>query len=216
MSIYKTLFETQENKLKTGIIGMIFITSILAGVFYYEANAIDVAKLDDLQNLEIGGVGQNLKLKGVITEKTEAGTTNENSEDEETFEILEDIERLFFVNCTLTWEDESSNYRFGTNAPDHLGLKLIDPNGKTIDEQQPTPNPQGGTGEVSVSSGRIDYEVKEYEENNIGTWRAVVVVGDCGEDSAQIPILGFRETEDTGNAWTLTISYTKLVEKEDN
>ena len=132
-SIYKTLFETQENKLKTGIIGMIFITGMLAGVFYYEANAIKTKDLDELQGL----VDDGAKPKGVIKEMLGResfpdGYTSENSETENTLTI--ENEMLFEVSCSLTWTDEDSNYPGGTNDPDEFKVLIQAPNGEVLDE----------------------------------------------------------------------------------
>ena len=55
MSLYKTLFETQENKLKVGIGGMVIITLMLAGVFSYEAGAVAVMGLEDIEIIQATG-----------------------------------------------------------------------------------------------------------------------------------------------------------------
>ena len=122
MSIYKTLFEKPENKLKTGLIGMIIITSILAGVFKYEADAIEVTDLAELQDIILRGGTGNHELVGMEFMDSVSDYTAENSVTSFSFTV--DVEMLVGVACDLDWEDEASQYFQGTNEPDTFSITL--------------------------------------------------------------------------------------------
>jgi hypothetical protein len=201
MSLYKTLFETPENKWKTGIGGMFLITILLGVVFNYEAGAISVIDETELANLTANiGSGSTMELQSFEEVKTESGYVQENS----FIDVPETIERdkLQTVECRLTWTDEPSQYFQGTNEPDELGITIIAPNGEESDTDSST----GGS--VSVSFQLPDYEEdKEFEEKYMGEWTFRVEAGNCGDDSSR---LGFRTTADNGNDWNLEYSYTYM------
>jgi len=117
MSIYKILFETPENKWKTGLVGMVFITILLAGVFNFEAGATSVISEEELAKIAIGfQTGVTEDLVQFIDTRSETGHTQENSY----IEIPFTIEKLMLVevSCNLNWQDEDSQYLRGTNEPD--------------------------------------------------------------------------------------------------
>jgi hypothetical protein len=201
-NLYKTLFETPENKLKTGIVGMVFITALLAMVFYFEASAIKVTDLDALQtDFMLGGGEQGGNLV-VFTDPGDSisGYTNENQETDETVTI--ETERLVEITCTLTWQDEGSSYFQGTNDPDEFQVSIIAPNDETLAESS-----LSSSGSASATATLPDYNEKDFEDNYLGSWTLLVTAGNCGDDSAFLPILGLRTTADTGNAWTLSYSF---------
>jgi hypothetical protein len=207
MSLYKTLFETQENKFKTGIIGMIIITASLAGVFYYEAEAIEVKDLSDFGDIVISGGKKEVELEVAFFEESKTDYTNENSETKIIINIEEEM--LTGVKCSLSWTDESSDYQFGTNEPDEFQVIIEAPNGETWDSGIST------SGSVQTASKIPKYDESDFEENYIGEWTIIVEAGNCGDDSALLPFGGFRTTEDTGNGWTLTYSYIYMKEVEE-
>lgn len=174
---------------------MIFITVILAGVFYVEAQA-DVANLDELQGLvEEGG-----KPEGELVEKTVRGSETGNTNENDMSEIDLTIEQIMLteVSCTLTWQDDGSSYFRGTNDPDYFKVSIQAPNGEILDDSD-----LSSTGSVTATA-RLDYEESDFEENYVGTWAILVEAGECGDDHAPG---GFRTTSDTGNEWTLSITY---------
>ena len=65
------------------------------------------------------------------------------------------------------------------------------------------------SGSAQVSTGPIDNQQNDFEENFIGEWMIVVEAGDCGDDYARF---GVRSTPDTGNDWSLEISITYMGE----
>ena len=209
MSLYKTLFEKQENKLKTGIVGITIITMMLAVVFHIEASAPNIKNLDDLTaDIGLGGGGKSFVEQVVNGEANDY--TQENDHTDVTFDIGKDKPRLKWVNCSLSWQDEDSQYLSGTNEPDNFKVSIIGPQEEVLAESE-----ESASGPVTASI-KLDYEKEEdFEEKFLGTWTIRVSAGDCGDDSARVPLLGLRTTTDDGNAWSLEYSYTYLVEKED-
>jgi hypothetical protein len=141
----------------------------------------------------------------------------ENSQDEVTFEILEEeYKRLIHVNCSLTWDDDPSQYLAGTNEPDEFKVAIIAPNGDTVAESSMTSNSEGGSGIVRASSPRLDYTEEDFKDNYFGIWTIQIEAGDCGDDYARPNLFGIvRSTSDTGNEWTLNYTITHLVEDEE-
>ena len=190
MSLYKTLFETPENKWKTGIGGMIIITILLGGVFNYEAGAISVIDEAELAALTGSiGSGTTMELQSFKVADSESGYVQENANIDVPVTI--DKEKLTNVECRLTWTDELTSFFQGTNAPDELGITIIAPNGEESDTDSDT----GGA--VSTSFQLPNYEQdKEFDEKYIGEWIFRVEAGNCGDDSSRF---GLRTTADNGN-----------------
>jgi hypothetical protein len=207
MSLYKALFETQENKFKTGIIGMIIITASLAGVFYYEAEAIDVQDLNEFKDIVISGGKKEVELEEAFFEETKTDYTSENSETKIKVKIEEEM--LTCVKCSLRWTDEDSDYQFGTNEPDEFQVIIQAPNGDTWESGIST------SGSAQTASKIPNYDESDFEDNYIGDWTIIVEAGNCGDDSALLPFGGLRTTEDSGNGWTLTYSYIYMREVEE-
>ena len=202
--LYKTLFEKKENKLITGIVGMVFITTLLGIVFYFEANAISVVNLDDLPVDFMQGGGSGGELAEFTTKGPSlTGYTNENEETDESITI--EIEKLVEITCKLVWQDEDSNYQLGTNEPDEFQVSIIAPNNEILAESGVI-----SSGTVSTTAILPDYTENDFADNYIGSWTIRVTAGNCGDDSAMIPIFGLRTTPDTGNDWTLEYSYIYL------
>jgi dipeptide/tripeptide permease len=142
-----------------------------------------------------------------VFEDSDSGYTNENNQADVQFEIPELNYRLSWVNCTLTWQDEGSNYFQGTNEPDEFKIILINPNGDTLGESA-----LSTSGTISLNTP-LNHSDENFKEEHTGTWMIVVEAGTCGDDSAFIPLLGLRVTEDMGNVWSLEYSYTYYLEK---
>lgn len=205
MSIYKTLFETQENKMKTGIVGMIIITIMLAGVFRFEASAIDAISEEEL-NLMTSEMESGVELELVDFEFIDNtnGHTNENSETD--FPVTIDYEKLKEVSCTLTWTDEGTSFFRGTNEPDEFQLSIIAPNDEVVAESD-----LSSTSPISATATLPDFNEEDFVENYVGSWIIRVEAGDCGDDHSRF---GLRSTADTGNDWDLEYSYEYKEEVE--
>jgi MFS family permease len=189
------IFRVFDNKIMSFIplliIPIILFTSFSFGTFNY------IGPEEDEEE-----VGPIFEWGEIST--TESGYTSENNQADVQFEIPEENYRLSWINCTLTWQDESSSFFRGTNRPDEFKLTLINPNGDTISESSMS------TSESVSLTTAIDLE-ENLQEDLMGTWIIVVEAGNCGDDFA---IGGFRSSSDDGNDWSLEYSYTFLQESQ--
>lgn len=203
MDFYKTWFETQENKWKTGFVGMIIISIMLAAVFNHEANATPVIDEEELLQItqSIATGGSSGEWREAIGTGTASGYTDEQDSTDEVVNI--DQETLTEVSCTLRWNDESSQYFQGTNEPDEFKVYIIAPNDEIMAE-----SPISTSGSVSATATLPDYEETEDFAVYQGDWIFRIEAGDCGDDTAFIPLGGIRTTPDEGNDWDLEYTYT--------
>jgi len=202
--LYKTWFETQENKWKTGLVGMIFITVILALVFNHEANAIQVIDEETLKQLteqmSVGGRitdWSEFSVTNIILDSIE-GHSNENSEDDYYIEITHP--NVLEVTATLTWQDEPDNGARYSNEPDEFSISITPPNGTGVTSD-------------TQSNGRVSVEISFIPQNDPyfnGTGEYIITVQChiCGDQTLRRPSIGFFDVDDTGNDWTLEIGYT--------
>ena len=209
-SFYKTWFETQENKWKTGLVGMIIITIMLAGVFNHEASAIPVIDENELKQITqsiVEGIPTG-EWREAIAPGTTSGYTNEQDSTDEIINI--DQETLTEVSCTIRWTDEPSIYFQGTNEPDEFKVAIIAPNGDILDESS-----MSTSGSVTATAALPNYEeTEDFADIYLGEWTIRIEAGDCGDDIAFLPFGGIRTTPDNGNDWDLeyTYQFMELVE----
>jgi len=204
-NLYKTWFETQENKWKTGLVGMIFITVILALVFNHEANAIQVIDEETLKQLteqmSVGGRTTDwseFMVTNIILDSID-GHSNENTEDDYYIEITHP--NVLEVTITLSWQDEPDDSNRYNNEPDEFSISIAPPNGT-------------GVTSTTQSNGRVSAEISFIPQNDpyfngTGEYIITVLCHTCGDQEPIIPDpLGFRTISDTGNDWTLEVGYT--------
>lgn len=213
MDFYKTWFETQENKWKTGLVGMIIISIMLAAVFNHEANATPVIDEEELKLItqSIATGKSSGEWRETVGSGTGSGYTNEQDSTDEIININQ--ETLIEVSCTLRWTDEPSQFFQGTNEPDEFMVSIIAPNDETLAESS-----FSTSGSVSATASLPNYEETEDFEDYLGEWTFRVEAGECGDDTAFIALGGIRTTPDDGNDWDLEYSYTfmELVETTGN
>jgi MFS family permease len=128
--------------------------------------------------------------------------TAEQSASDTSFDIVEP--NVIDVTLTLSWQDEADWSPRHTNEPDEFSLEVFAPDGReaTADFRF---NPQGGTGQVSVS---FDFEPDEDPYmNGTGEWVVTVIAGECGDHVLWRPSIGIFDQPDNGNAWDLDVSY---------
>ncbi|MCK5562348.1 MAG: hypothetical protein KAJ51_17240, partial [Thermoplasmata archaeon] len=165
-SFYKTWFETQENKWKTGLVGMIIITIMLAGVFNHDASAIPVIDENELKQItqSIAEGKPTGEWREAIAPGTTSGYTNEQDSTDEIINI--DQETLTEVSCTIRWTDEPSIYFQGTNEPDEFMVSIIAPNDETLAESS-----MSTSGSVSATATLPNYEeTEDFADIYLGEW----------------------------------------------
>ena len=135
--------------------------------------------------------------------QTVTGSGNENSEKDHGITV--DKTNLVTFSVTLTWQDEPANRPGLTNQPDELGIAVASPAGEAKSDSQ----------SASQGSVSVDYAYPVTEKTaasktsraGMGPWAITVEVGNCGDQTPLIPG-PFRTVADTGNAYTLEITYT--------
>lgn len=148
------------------------------------------------------------------------GTGTENSDTEFTADI--NVTNIVNVTVTLTWNDEPDVTDFQgrhQNQPDELGVTAASPEGPSQTKSASnTHAASGGAGSAAVSfefNVTNKTAVKKVSKEGQGNWVLSVHVGTCGD---QVPVIGpaiFRTEADTGNSFTLTISYSYYILKEE-
>jgi hypothetical protein len=189
------LFGTRKNKQAVIIILLAFILIIIPVYLSLLPNFNDDQKMEPQDDWRDWSEHYYVFI--------ESGYTNENNTSDVEFDLYE--EYTTSLNLNLLWTDEPSSYFQGTNEPDTFKLTIISPTDETIQESDFNIS---GLITITVNLNPDEYL---YTDNYLGTWRILVEAGNCGDDASRF---GMRTTPDTGNDWTLDISYQYYV-KED-
>ncbi|MCK5559443.1 MAG: MFS transporter, partial [Thermoplasmata archaeon] len=199
------LFKIFDHKLAT-IIPLIFIPIILISTFSLGTKTfygID----DDEEEPPIIDWGEYDETEYQYIEQ---GALNENTQDERVVLISE--RNVNSVSFTLTWTDEGDSDFRHENQPDEFTLSVKPANG-TTQTSPPTPNPQGGTGAITVEFDFFENQRQEYY-NGTGEYQVSIQLGTCGDQELLWPSPGFRDQLDTSNAWELDIKYSYFEKPE--
>lgn len=186
-----------RNVLAAIIIVVIIVIAGVGGAFLLMSGGDSNGKKDNMPS-------EPENFAEVTISQIESGYTGENQDSTVQFNL--DEPRLNWINCSLYWNDEPSQYVLGINDPDSFKITVVAPNGETVAESQ-----FSTSGWVDTTT-EIDYTASDYEEDYIGVWTVVVTAGDCGNDKSRF---GFRETSDDGNEWMLDCLITYLIPAED-
>jgi len=188
---------------KIPIIAMLLIIpGVLGGAYaggtdpyYYVSGTVDTGIGWSKYNLSNGA--ENLP-----------GESTENTDTQEKLDIQDT--NILNITFTLTWTDEPDMTRFGrtyTNQPDEFGLEVSGPEGKN-GSAPPIANTHGQAGKVSVT---LKYEPKKPQKANVtSSFNVTIICGNCGEFTPRVGVVGFT---DTGNAWSLDVSYQYYARK---
>jgi hypothetical protein len=186
-----------RNVLAAIIIVIIIVLAGIGGAFLLISGGDSKGKKDNKPS-------EPVNLAEVTSSQMETGYTAENQDSTVQFNL--DEPRLKWINCSLYWNDEPSQYVLGINDPDSFKIAVIAPNGETVAESQ------FSTSGMVDTTTEIDYTASNYEEDYVGVWTIVVSAGDCGNDKSRF---GFRETSDDGNEWVLDCLITYMIPYED-
>jgi hypothetical protein len=118
-------------------------------------------------------------------------------------DVSVDNKVIIEIIFTLTWEDEA-NEAGRTNYPDEFSLEVTTPWGDT-DETPMTKNEQGEQGMISLN---FSAPGQFPDTGTNGTYIANVTMGEADDQwlvGPQGPTIG---SNDTGNDWTLTVTYS--------
>jgi MFS family permease len=128
--------------------------------------------------------------------------TNEGTPSDNPFPIPE--VNVIDVTFSLSWTDEAASSIRHVNEPDEFSLEVFSPDGRDFSTSFSS-NPQDGTGQVSLS---VDFDPdRDPYINGTGDWTVTVISGTCGDHVLWRPSGGFFDEPDTGNAWSLEVTY---------
>jgi hypothetical protein len=140
--------------------------------------------------------------------QTITGSGQENSQKD--YNITVNYTNVATFSAKLSWQDEPANRPGQTNQPDELGLTAASPAGEARSDKK-----TASQGEVTLDFAFPVTEktaASKTSKAGMGGWTVTVEVGVCGDHTPLVPDpLGLRTTPDTGNAFTLEISYTYFM-----
>ena len=140
--------------------------------------------------------------------QTITGSGQENSQKD--YNITVNYTNLATFSATLTWQDEPANRPGQTNQPDELGLTAASPAGEARSDKK-----TASQGEVTLDFAFPVTEktaASKASKAGQGSWTVTVEVGPCGDHTPLLPDpLGLRTTPDSGNAFTLEITYSYFM-----
>jgi hypothetical protein len=147
--------------------------------------------------------GGTFELKTVTQTITGSGSENTNKD----YNITVNFTNVATFSAELTWQDEAAPRPGQTNQPDDLGMTVASPAGETRSDKK-----TASQGDVKLD---FSYPVTaktaatKTSKAGMGPWTVSVEVGVCGDNTPLVPDpLGLRTTPDTGNAYTLKVTYT--------
>ena len=144
----------------------------------------------------------------ITINQTESGQGNENSD--HAYNVSVGFTNLVSMDLKLTWKDESPARTGLTNQPDELGLQASSPTGETRSNK--ASNTVGGEGSVALGftfNVTQKSAASKTSKTGMGDWNITVHVGTCGDQTPRVPDpFGLRTVKDTGNAYTLSYSYS--------
>jgi hypothetical protein len=147
--------------------------------------------------------GGTFQLATVDQTVTGSGSENSNKD----YNITVNHTNVATFTATLTWQDEAAPRPGQTNQPDDLGMTVASPAGETRSDKK-----TASQGEVNLNFAypvTAKTAASKTSKAGMGPWTVTVEVGVCGDNTPLVPDpLGLRTTPDTGNAFTLKITYT--------
>jgi hypothetical protein len=165
----------------------------LAGLFYYQASAIETKPL---------GSGGARSTSSVVTEGEmtlgEQGTANEG----ETSALVYENDNTGTYQCTvsLEWTDEANSGPRYTNKPDTFDIQVTAPNGET--KTGTGANPQGGKGSIVVN---FTLGTDGKDTDYTGKWSLNLTLTSAGDQEAKF--VKFFNKADASNSYTLSVQW---------
>ena len=181
------------------ILGTFVLMAGLAWLFSYQAEAFPAKDPFNEEPTPNGGTGPS---NAEYLTQTQSGRVNEGQSMDETFDLKGDVIWVMDVALSFTDEPTDRSQRI-TNEPDTFEVTVLFPDGESQTKSASGTNTNPGTILFSYNwtgDGGIDWTE---DGGNV-----VVVTVTCTEAGNQHPLFnpfGFREVEDTGNDYTLSV-----------
>jgi hypothetical protein len=181
------------------ILGTLGLMIALAWLFSYQAEAFPAQDPYNVEPTVNGGTGPS---NAEYLTETQSGRANEGQSMDETFDLVGDVIWIMDIALSFTDEQPDRSQRF-TNEPDTFEVTILFPDGESETKSASSSYPNTGTILFNfnwTSDGGIDWT------DDGGNF--VVATVSCTEAGNQHPLFnpfGFREVEDTGNDYTLSV-----------
>ncbi len=183
------------------IVGTLGLMIALAMLFSYQAEAFPAADPYNIEPAANSGTGPS---NAEYLTESQSSRVNEGQSADETFDLVGDTIWVMEVALSFTDEDPDRAQRF-TNEPDTLEVTVMFPDGESQTKSASGTNANPGT---------ILFNYNWTSEDGID-WtddggNSVLVTVTCTEAGNQHPLFnpfGFREVEDTGTDYTLSVYY---------
>ncbi len=181
------------------IIGTFGLMVALAMLFSYQAGAFPAQDPYNVEPIPNGGTGPS---NADYLTQTQPGRVNEGQSVDETFDLAGDVIWIMEVALSFTDENPDRAQRF-TNEPDTLEVTIMFPDGESETKSASGTNANPGTILFNFNwtgDGGIDWTE---DGGNI-----VLITVTCTEAGNMHPLFnpfGFREIEDTGTDYTLSV-----------
>ena len=186
---------------KVLLLGIIIFSIAIVGSLIFGEN-IELHSVLQENPFDLSNMDQRESEPIVIRERADEGS-------ETTYQTLVDEANVMAISFMLTWSDEADADIRHTNEPDSFTIKVESPDGSYSGEEKGT-NAQGGEGKIELSMTLFDESnpPREYPFlNGTGEWKITVSIV-AGDQEPVLPSLfGMRTFSDTGNDFTLEITY---------
>ncbi len=186
---------------KVLLLGIIIFLIAIVGSLIFGENIERYSVLEE-QPFDFSNLDRRESEPMVINERVDEGR-------ESTYQSIVDEANVMAISFILTWSDEADADIRHTNEPDTFSIMVESPDGSYTDESKEK-NAYGGVGIAQCLITLFDMANPPTEFpflNGTGEWNIIISV-DAGDHEPIIPSLfGIRTFEDTGNEFTLEISY---------
>ena len=146
------------------------------------------------------------------THRTEAGYSDENTEDDITITFSEDnFKNLISVTFELNWVDEADASIRHNNQADSFSISVTtpEPNNQTLTSAE------SSSGSIVLAYDVLGSNIPKTDPyfNGTGNYIVTIQCGTCGDHELRRPSLGIQDVVDDGNNWELQVKYTYYLKR---
>jgi len=186
---------------KVLLLGIIIFSIAIVGSLIFGENIERYSELQEI-TFNLSNMEKRVSEPIMIEERADEGSPS-------TYRPLVDEANVMSISFVLSWSDEANADNRHTNEPDSFTIRIESPDGSYSDDKT-EPNAEGGEGNIKLSITLFD-EANPPKSlpflNGTGEWEIILSVA-AGDQEPLIPSpFGIRSFEDSGNDFTLEISY---------
>lgn len=181
------------------IIGTFALMVALAMLFSYQAGAFPAQDPYNVEPTPNGGTGPS---NAEYLTQTQSGRVNEGQSVEETFDLAGDVIWIMEVALSFTDENPDRAQRF-INEPDTLEVTIMFPDGESESKSATGTNSNPGT--ILFNFNWTGDDGIDWSEDGGNIVSITVTCTEAGNQHPLFNPFGFREVEDTGTDYTLSV-----------